>query len=844
MTSLAEGADVIIPASIDYDNIEYIVTELNGITSNHACYHYNSIYIPQYVEKIHDGIFYFNAIIESIEVAPDNPNFMIQDGNLYSSDGEIFFCGPRNAKEVNIREGVKRIVYGALSESNYLETVVLPSSLEIIDQLSFAYSKNLHNINLSDIINLKSIGDCAFEHCQITSFHINRNLESFGMRVFSGCPIIHISVSPDNPIFSGFDGCIYSKDYTELIICPSGKETVSFPSSINSIGQAAFAGSMVESLNLPGSITSIGYSAFSGSNLREITIPSSVKSIPTEAFFSCHKLQKINLNEGLERISGYAYYGSSLTNLVIPKTVSTIYDNSISGSNCTIAILNPQTNIRVWNDNSINNIRATFYAAGQAYEDLKNMSTLPNSKVYQLPERVFAGAEAVVIGPDSEVEWNCSLAVQPASGVQFDLTLPAGLSLESVESENENLKVSFTKLESGDYRVIAYTSDNSEIVYEDQLTLKFTGDATLERGKILVHDGILSVFDTELACEDQEILVAGYSVNINLPESMIEGDEITLDNPIEGAPEGVTYTWSSANPTVATIEDNSTLKAGKEGTVDITLCVVDPEFTRSFTHVLEVFAALWGDVDGNESVDIADLVAMINYILERNPENFNSKLADIDRNGRINIVDVTSLVKIILSNQESDADYAPAMRRSVSFGTVESNGAEELNISLEIEGGSSYSAMQGEIVIPEGLSLENISLNGELGDHSIDYAMVTPTTARFIIYSTSLAEMNADETKTMLNLTVKGTPSADDVLTLTNAMAVDSDCTPTKIDDQSIGFDEIVSIKGLPISGTATVTDLTGRIVAEKVEPGNLNVAPGIYLVTYQNGRTVKIIVK
>lgn len=853
-TSLEPNSDVVIPSTVSFEGAEYIVSELVSLSNvNYAgSVPYMSLFIPKSIESINDYFLYERMIMDSFDVSEDNQFFKSLDGNIYSKNGTIFIACPQNTTVLSIREGVKSIrPYAARGSSKLYCKVTLPNTLEYIGWYAF-YNRTFSSINFPE--SLKEIETHAFADTNISTFSIGPNLKLLREYSFLNCPIEAIEVSQDNKYFSGYDGCVYSKNYEELILCPKLKTEIRFHPDVNVIGDYSCAYCNVERLRIPESIYQIGYSAFHQCiNLKELYIPNSVQLIRSTAFYNCKGLNKIVLNEGLESIQDDAFTSTPLKSIVVPKSVCTMYEPSFGRNEYSalaieklelpIFILNPDTEIIDVYPNGCFNI---YYASGNALQTLKeNLPNMPNSKVYQLPEMVFAEPEAVIVGANSEIEWTCALSVQPACGVQFDMTLPAGLNIENVYSEDENIKVSFTKLANDDYRIIAYTADNSEITYEDKLNFIFSSDESLVRGKITIHDGLLSVFDSELTCQGQEILVTGYSVNPKLPESMIEGDAVALENPLEGAPEDVTFTWTTDNSSVATVENNSVLKAEQVGNVDVILNVVDPEFTKTYNYALEVLAALWGDVDGNESIDIADLVAMINYILERNPENFDTKLADIDRNGRINIVDVTSLVKIILSlNENTEAAYVPAMRRTVSFGSVITNGTEEMNIPLEIEAGSAYSAIQGEIILPEGLSLKKLSINGELGNHTVDYAMVSPTTACFIIYSTSLAELNTDETKTLINMTVKGTPNADDVISLTNAIGVDSECIPMKIDDTTIGFDEIVSLQGVIVCGSARVTDLSGRLVAEMSEAGKIDVAPGIYLVTYRDGHTTKVIVK
>ena len=59
-------------------------------------------------------------------------------------------------------------------------------------------------------------------------------------------------------------------------------------------------------------------------------------------------------------------------------------------------------------------------------------------------------------------------------------------------------------------------------------------------------------------------------------------------------------------------------------------------------------ATLPGDVDDNEAVNIADVTALIDYLLNDDTV-INRENADVDGNGTINIADVTALIDKLLS---------------------------------------------------------------------------------------------------------------------------------------------------------------------------------------------------
>lgn len=62
-------------------------------------------------------------------------------------------------------------------------------------------------------------------------------------------------------------------------------------------------------------------------------------------------------------------------------------------------------------------------------------------------------------------------------------------------------------------------------------------------------------------------------------------------------------------------------------------------------------AILRGDVDGNESVTISDVTALIDYLLNGNSQSICIENADVNRDERISITDVTALIDFLLSGK-------------------------------------------------------------------------------------------------------------------------------------------------------------------------------------------------
>ena len=68
----------------------------------------------------------------------------------------------------------------------------------------------------------------------------------------------------------------------------------------------------------------------------------------------------------------------------------------------------------------------------------------------------------------------------------------------------------------------------------------------------------------------------------------------------------------------------------------VILTKVEPTFIR-------------GDVDNSGDVKIADVTALINYLLSGDATNVNVLAADCDESGDVKIADVTALINYLLS---------------------------------------------------------------------------------------------------------------------------------------------------------------------------------------------------
>ncbi|MBQ6062425.1 MAG: dockerin type I repeat-containing protein [Prevotella sp.] len=81
---------------------------------------------------------------------------------------------------------------------------------------------------------------------------------------------------------------------------------------------------------------------------------------------------------------------------------------------------------------------------------------------------------------------------------------------------------------------------------------------------------------------------------------------------------------------------------------DLTTSYLQDDFTYTFTG--EEQSYMLGDVNGDGVVNVADFMAVSQYIRQLNPSPFIFEAADIDGNGTINVSDMMGISQIIRNN--------------------------------------------------------------------------------------------------------------------------------------------------------------------------------------------------
>ena len=169
-----------------------------------------------------------------------------------------------------------------------------------------------------------------FDLYNAKSISIPSTVKTIGHAAFSRTGLCQITI-PDSVTSIGegaFLGC-------------SSLESVTLPKNITKIRKMTFDGCYsLKQVNIPKKVKTIGMRAFDGCYaLKQINIPRKVKTIGVSAFTGCEGLEQVNL-EGkstLQEIGANAFSGCNIKKLLIPASVTKI-DNAALGGACKIQV--------------------------------------------------------------------------------------------------------------------------------------------------------------------------------------------------------------------------------------------------------------------------------------------------------------------------------------------------------------------------------------------------------------------------------------------------------------------------------------------------------------------------
>ena len=310
VTSGNYSGDVVIPASVAYNDREYAVTTV-GDHAFHTCFDLTSVEIPT-VTAIGDWAFGYCDKLASVSMP------------AVTTIGDYAFIACYALTSVEI-PSVTTIGNAAFNMCSALTSVSMPE-VTTIGYDAFLNCSALISVSMPSVI---TIGNAAFWGCSsLTSVSIPASCTSIGGGVFVYCSALEeIIVDEDNMYYSSLDGVLYDKNKETILCCPCNKVPIDMPTTVTAIGDYAFCeNKSLASASMP-SVTTIGYAAFFNcSSLTLIEMPA-VVTIGNEAFSFCSSLASVYMPL-VETLSNYAFNTcQALTSVYIPASCTSIGSN-------------------------------------------------------------------------------------------------------------------------------------------------------------------------------------------------------------------------------------------------------------------------------------------------------------------------------------------------------------------------------------------------------------------------------------------------------------------------------------------------------------------------------------
>lgn len=303
------------------------------------------INIPASVEYIQFSRISYTALSE-INVDEGNPYIKSIDGVLYSKDGKVLICYPVNKSEdfFTIPSDVTELYVDAFGWNNYLKQIELGNRLERINTGAFRNMKSLESLEIPSSVELLP-RNIVFENDSIKSIKISANTE-FDFETFNNCRVLeNIDIEDGNPYGFVYDGALYIG--SDLVFYPCGRisETVSISQQCGRVFDRAFSYcSYIGTLRIPakcqfpstaifeaniqkleieegnpyvnydkGALYSLDgktlQAYLKGCRNTEFIVPDSVETISAYAFYNNEYIEKIEMSDSVTDVLAYAFKG-------------------------------------------------------------------------------------------------------------------------------------------------------------------------------------------------------------------------------------------------------------------------------------------------------------------------------------------------------------------------------------------------------------------------------------------------------------------------------------------------------------------------------------------------------
>lgn len=559
--------------------------------------------------------------------------------------------------------------------------------------------------------------------------------------------------------------------------------------------------------------------AFAGMNVTSVKLPTSLKSIGEAAFTGCVKLTNVGWPASLDSIGDYAFAGcTSLVSVTLPASVRVVGKGAYM--HCSSL-----RHLGVKSGSLLQRLDAT------ALLDCPLLTTVSlGANAQMIGERALVGTaieqldlsaskQLTTIGDEAFVMMPLTSAVLPASvttvgeGAFLGDKQLTQVNLGGHVKELNNYLLAETSLNDAGLDLNGMTRIGDYALYNVSTMSVVELPATMTWLGSYAMAGMTGM--TELTCNAVEVPALGSAV------------------------------WAGVNQKAIPL----TVPAESKESYQV---------ANQWKNFLFEVSWLRGDVNNDGEVNIADVNTLIDIILGGKFDAMTMLRADVNGDGEIGIADINEVQDIILTA----SSHAPAVVDTddqLHIDDVMLRPGEQRTIKVTVDQAEDYSALQCDLMLPQGLSL--VEVRSARGHKMVTHDMGGATT-RLLMYSMDKASLD-ENAALVLTVVADDALAAESQITVSNIVLADdsntgwhlADCTArvansSGIEDLNADSDRLwVEGQTLCIEsrndGEAQVVAVNGMSHSILVGDGvtRYSLEPGYYVVIL-NGKSHKIAIR